>query len=77
MDEKHSIWFTKLPYIELEINITVSVSTGHTPFILVHRAEAKLPIDLALGTSGGIPLLKIAHKATELVKQSGEMISKA
>ena len=38
------------------INTTVNVSTGHTPFMLVHGAEAKLPIDLALGTSGNIPL---------------------
>ena len=36
---------------ELAINTTVNVSTGQTPFMLVHRAEAKPPIDLALGTS--------------------------
>ena len=40
---------------ELEINTTVNVSTSHTSFMLVHRAEAKLPIYLALGTSGNIP----------------------
>ena len=55
LDKEHSTWFTKLPYVELAINTTVNVSTGHMPFMLVHGAEAKLPIDLALGTSGDIP----------------------
>ena len=53
------------------------MSTGHMPFMLVHRAGAKLPIDLALGTSGNIPLYKFAHKVTELVKQAHEMMFKA
>ena len=41
--------------MELAINTTVKVSTGHMPFMLVHGAEAKLHIDLALGTSSDIP----------------------
>ena len=55
MDEEHSTWFTKLQYIELAINTTIDVSTGHILFMLVHGAEAKLPIDLTLGTSSDIP----------------------
>ena len=49
LDEEHSTWFTKLPFVKLEINITVNVSTGHTPFMLVHVSEVKLTIDHALG----------------------------
>ena len=44
-----------LLYVELAINTTINVSISHMPFILVHGAEAKLPIDLALGTSGDTP----------------------
>ena len=63
--------------MELAINTTVKVSTGHMPFMLVHGAEAKLHIDLALGTSSDIPSKKLAHKVTELVKQARGMMSKA
>ena len=38
-------------------------------FLLLHGAEARL-IDLALGTSGNIPLQLFVHKVTELVKQA-------
>ena len=55
MDEEHSTWFTNLPCIELAINITVNVSTGFTPFIFMHGPEARLPTDLALGTSDDVP----------------------
>ena len=56
MYEEHSTWFTKLPYVELEIYTIVNVSTGQMPSMLMNRAEARLPIDLALGTSADIPL---------------------
>ena len=51
LDEEYSIWFKKLPYSGLVINTTVNVSTGRMPFMLMHRAKAKLPIELAVGTS--------------------------
>ena len=47
------------------------------PFMLVHRAEAKLPIDLALGTSVIFLHNNLLYKVTELVKQAHEMMSKA
>ena len=55
LDEEHSTWFTQLLYVELPINTTGNVSTGQMPFMLVNRTEARLPIYLALGTSGDIP----------------------
>ena len=51
----NSTWFTKLPCIELAINTTVNVSTSQMPFMVVHRAEARLPINLAVGTSDDTP----------------------
>ena len=58
----HSFWmrnivlgFTELSYVELAISTTVNVSTGQMIFILVNGAEAKLTIDLAIGTSRNIP----------------------
>ena len=47
------------------------------PFMLVHEAEAILPINLTLGTSVDITLYKFAHKVTELVKQVRGVMSKA
>ena len=64
-------------YVELVINTTVHVSTGDMHFMLVYGTEAKLPIDLALGTSSDIASLKFAHRFIELVKQDHEIMSKA
>ena len=56
MDKEHSTWFTKLPYFGLAINTTVNISTFQMLFILMHGDKARLPIDLALGTSDDIIL---------------------
>ena len=55
-------------YIELSINTTSSARTSQMPFMLVHRAEARLPIDFALGTSGSITLQCFALSIIELIK---------
>ena len=45
--------------------------------MLVYRAKSKLPIDLALGTSGNTLSQYFAYKVTELVKQACKMMSEA
>ena len=45
-------------------------------FMLLHRSEARMPIDFAFGTYGDISLQKLAYKVTKLVKQACEMMSK-
>ena len=55
-DAEHSIWFTKLQYVELAISTIVNVSTNQIPFMLVHGIEAWLPIDLLFSTLSNIYL---------------------
>ena len=61
MDEEHSTWFIKLPYLDLEINTTANVRIYQTPFMLMHRFEARPPIDLS--ASGNILSQEFAHKS--------------
>ena len=77
LDVKHSAWFIKLLYIVLPINKTVNVSTDQMPFMIVLGYEAKLPIDLAFGSSAFRTSQKSVHKVSELVRQAREIISKA
>ena len=77
LDKEQSTWFTRLLYIELVIKTTVNISIGKILFMLVHIPEVKLPIGLALGTSGKLHSQKYAHKVTELVEQACNMMSKA
>ena len=46
---------TKPPFVELVVNTTGNARTGLIYFILVHIADASMPIELALGISGDIP----------------------
>ena len=46
--EEQSTGFTKLPYVELAINITANVSTDQTPSMLIHGAKVRLPLILLL-----------------------------
>ena len=72
---EYSTWFTKLLNLELEINTIVNLSNVQMSFMLVHRSEIRLPIDLALGTSGSILSQYFSHKVADLVKQACEMMS--
>ena len=73
---EHSTWFTQLLYVELAINAIIDVSIYQMCFMLLHRSEARMPIDFAFGTYGDISLQKLAYKVTKLVKQACEMMSK-
>ena len=69
-------WDDLLPMAEFAINSSVNISTGMTPFQLIHGKEPQLPIDLGLdsNTPAAVDFVKFM---TQTIDKARDNISKA
>lgn len=68
MSEKHDDWDEWLPYAVFTYHTLVHSSTNFTPFYLLHRYEAQLPIDNVLKLHDDLPVTAKSYARKVLEK---------